>query len=233
MKFKYIFIDSTNRLDSVDDDPANYKIKLNEDIDAQALELLKVQIPNTFYNITRRNNYLFIDGNRREIQAGNYSLQELLNQLTNDIAEISGITFDDIIGEVVITLTGSLSLNFGDSFMYQILGFTRGYNQTSTNHTSIRGPAIYDLELFLTISGADSGFASSSSHHNSTFIVPNNTNKNDLIVYYQNTQYEQCVTYTSSNKNNRILNIKWKNQYGDLFENLCEHTMILKAFIYD
>jgi hypothetical protein len=225
--YKYICINSTDRISG---SPANYKIQLNESIEANYLELYKVQIGNTFYNITSKNNQIAIDTGGDNpliytITQGNYNLNEFLDQLVTDVTEINNITYNDVSGVLTITLSGNYNLFFPNgSLMYLILGFPKDYNTQATTHNSINPPSIFDLEIFLNISGCHGSYSSSGNNNTGTFIVPNNVNKNSMISYYAHSQYCQRVKYNK--KNNHVLTINWTDQYGDDLIKCSEHTIL-------
>lgn len=194
----------------------------------QYCKLVKFQIANTFYNVTNANNILIINGSNVVIPEGNYTFTELFNYMTNNIAQIANVQYNDITCKLTIDL-----LNPADTLAFpsygsanNLLGFEQSYNAVGISHVSARPPSVVDLEIFIEIEGMSSQYISSNTKMRfmPTFVIPNNTNKNSFNSYYEKTHYSQISKVMNLPRQFRI---RLKNQYNEILKCCSDYTLII------
>jgi len=225
---KYLLINSNDREQGT---PSDFKIKLPYAIPFKCCELIYCMVANTFYNITDANNKIIIDNITYAIPQGNYNLDEFLFTFQLTIETVQAITFNDNTGQLVITMPAvgaNISFPSVGSIAY-VLGFSNDYNATTVYHTSTNTPSLIDTEFFIDVQELSGNFMTTSNTYLSpTFCIPNNTNKNDLNVYYKHSQYPQHALVRDDKL--QWLNIRLKNQYGEILKNASEWSFLLEFY---
>lgn len=91
---KHINIDSRFRQHYTQTSSSNFEVQLNAPIDnVVAMRILSAEIPNTFYNITTKNNYFYISDltntgmERIEIPVGQYTYEQFVNTLVSQYSD--------------------------------------------------------------------------------------------------------------------------------------------------
>lgn len=196
---RYLTINSVDRASY--ESPSEFKIKIKNGLNQHKAKLIFAQIPNTYYNVTNNNNKIIINGVTRSLTPGNYNLDEFFDVFSNNLdVLITGITFNDVLGVVTFTLSSSLNIQFPLSgSMHSILGFSNSYNQTASSHSSLYPPSLSKHLLYIDINEFSGGHTSSNISLGSTsFTIPNNVNKNEIIMYNEKTNFNQEINCKSS-----------------------------------
>lgn len=137
----------------------SYTLK-NPGIRAKAYEVLKIEIPHSFYNITDNNNKIFWTDDTSTAQEstltnGNYSIDELLTHIasvmTTDTLADTGtasylVTKDDNTNKITITnnLAANFSIEWSTNSITQQLAYDLGFFPTPSSEDTGR-PTIIDL----------------------------------------------------------------------------------------
>lgn len=231
MNKRYLTINSVERYQG--NSPADFIVKLRHSIKENNVELIECFIPNTFYNITTSNNTLLINNVPSQITPGNYNLDELFQQIVNDVANVTNITFNDITGIITITTGASVTLSFPQDTggIAHVIGFSKTYSQTGTSFNSSRGPSLTYHNVYVEITELSSNHMTTNDYyHSPTFIITNNTNKNGIIQWFQKSQYHQKVNKRDNKEILNTLTIRLKNQFGEILTNCSEWTMVLSFY---
>lgn len=181
----HILVNSINR-DNKTDIASRATIQLKNAIKAECAELSYFSMPNTWYNITSYNNTFLFDGGTITIPAGSYDLNQLLAQVQSLLTG-STIAYNDVLNLVNITFAGAHTLDFSVSPAYLLLGFLPQAYSSATSFTSSNPPKIYTSILFIK-TNLGSNMVSEKGNH-STFIVPVNVNKGELLQFYNRSQF--------------------------------------------
>ena len=223
MNKHYLVIDSVDRISG---SPSNFSVHLPYTINGIKCELVSLQMPNTYYNITNKNNALTINGSLTYVTPGNYNLIELMNAIPSQIPDILSVSFNTTTN-VLNLLTNSISLAFPTSnSISKVLGFENSYSSTGTSHNSVYPPSLYDLETYIEIPEFSSNFMTTNTNNATpTFVVPNNANKGDVITFNQNTQFNQRALISGFSL--QTITIRVKNQFNDIVQKLGDWTMML------
>jgi hypothetical protein len=149
----------------------------------------------TIGNITVQNS--FFDGeivatfslgeNTITIPPGSYDLNQLLTQIQSLLPNGSQIQYNDVLNLINITLPGPNSLDFSIGDIHILLGFLPQEYSVNTNFTSSFPPKIYSSVL-LVKTNLGSNMVSDKGY-TTTFIVPVNVNKSELLQFYNRSQF--------------------------------------------
>lgn len=182
----HIYINSINRSNTLD--PKNQvKIKLNQAIDASCAELSFFQMPNTWYNVTENNNTFSHGEDTITVPPGSYDLNQLLTQVQSLLPSGTVILYNDVLNLINITLPAPQSLGFGSSDFHILLGFLPQTYAVNTSFTSSYPPKIYS-SVILVKTNLGSNMVSDKGY-TSSFIVPVNVNKSELLQFYNRSQF--------------------------------------------
>lgn len=231
IKRRYLFINSADRtLDSIS--TSDFRIKLPFSIQANKCKLIEASLVNSYFNITNRNNTFILNGSIIQIAPGCYTYSEITNLLTPSY--FTSIYYDGIGCRMILNLPSAQSLTFpqpGSQYgsMNGVLGFPINYNQTATSHFGSYPPSIAQDNIFIDIEELSNSYMSSN-FKNSTFCIQNNVNKNSVIFYSENSQYDQSVNECNVDNILNLLTIRVRDQYGDVVQGLPEFTFILKFY---
>jgi hypothetical protein len=236
MQTHHLYLASKDREDFNNSDPSNCRLNVAKSLNPDCISLSFAQFPNTYYNITSKNNKFEASGSLYEVQPGTYNLGDLMQAFANLLAADSvTVSFDDVIGRIIISTTAlpTLDLNFdvADS-IHAKLGFKKRVYDDSPTHTGNFVPKIYDTSIFISINGINSGCIASptvggmfKNVQNATFIVPNNVNKGEIIQFYQHSQF-----HLSPKVNDTInyFDVRFFDDDGNLLQNLGEWAMMIE-----
>lgn len=231
MHNRYLTINSIDRQSY--ETPSDFSINIKGGLKYQTARLILAQIPNTYYNITSFNNKIIINGSTKSMTPGNYNLTEFFTEFaTNLDPSITGVTFNDTTGIVNFTLSSSLSVSFPSSgSMHSVLGFPSDYNTTANSHNSTFPPALGKHLLYINISDFASNVTSSYHQHGgSTFIVANNVNKNDIIMYNERTNFKQQINCRNIDELIYTLYIRVTDQFGNTCQQLSEWSCVISFY---
>lgn len=122
------------------------------------ITMLSAALPNSQYVIHPGNNSASLDGSAVTIPVGNFTLNEILERLTQGFRSVSNNqTFEckqNNDGKVTITSdpnqNPSFDIKFPGSTLYRILGFVNGGTNTAVNGvlTAISKGIAYDTQLY-------------------------------------------------------------------------------------
>lgn len=229
--YKYFVINSIDRIDKLGT-PSDISVKLPFGTKFNHAQLINFKMANTYFNINDNNNKLVVNNVGYTLTKGNYNLDELFTALVNLVPVFDSISYDDVIAKVTIVTVGAVvvPLNF-ISRLNRVLGFPDDYNQTGASFISTNPPYLSHNLLYAEIDKFSTNFTSTNDMYKSpSFLIDNNVNKNDLISYSQNSQYEQLINLQNNDLSFYNLSIKLKDHNGHVLEGCSEWTMLLKLF---
>lgn len=228
---KFLVINSADR-DFQSTSAAQFNLHLPMGIKFSYAELISFRIPNTFYNITTLNNRVNVNATNYDLAPGCYNLNELFTALVNLVPTFQSIVYDDIVGKVTITATGSITVTFpAGNYLNRVLGFPDGYTSTGISFVSTNPPFLAYYQMYIEIDRLSSNFMTSNNNYRSpTFIIDNNANKNIMIIYTQNSQYEQKILFQDNQTMLHDLSITLKDNFGQVLQQCPEWQMTLKLF---
>lgn len=221
----HIYINSKDREDRDNTSPANFRIKLYKEVNPKCAELSYALIPNTFYNITSVNKNYGFNMVQQTIPEGCYTLNELLQYIANQTALT--IAYDDITNNITISSNVDFSLDFSNTELGGMLGFQkRGYAEQPT-YTAEFGPRAYCSAIFID-TNLGSGVINSGDHQNSTFTIPVNVNKSEIIQFYSKTQFS--ISPKVRENGIQFLEIKLRDEYGQILSGLSDWSCMIKLY---
>jgi hypothetical protein len=182
---------------------SNFKIRLNKPVQADRIELLSVDIPNTIYNVNLSNNRLYFnDGMARTavITPGNYTSNTLKAAVESAFAA-SGtsltITYTYSQSTFKVTLAGSapfsLSFDNTDRSIASVLGFSKVNLPSASSHTGQGAISLQQRPLMLVIDIANTNLYTTDDT-TGTFMIPVNTDGGFTIQYRSGLDFEQKTT---------------------------------------
>jgi hypothetical protein len=225
---RYLTISSQER-DPSSNSPADFFCSVRQGINFKHCMLIMSLIPNTYYNITNNNNGILINTILRKVTPGNYNLDELFNEFITIDSNILGITYDDTLSIVTITVNAGTQISFPSTgSINYVLGFPASYNQTAASHISSFPPSLAKFNLYIEIDQLSSNHTTTNAISGLfTYEVPNNVNKNEIIQYYNKTHYNQVSNCKSNGEVLYNLVVKVKNQYNEIVSGLADWTCVL------
>ncbi len=223
------YFSSEDREDYANTGPSNCRIKLAKLIQPTCMELDFAQIPNTYYNINLTNNKFALNSAPITVPPGCYNLTDLLQTLATLLNAITPvINYNDVTNLITISAPSNFTLDFGvTNSIGQKLGFLlQQYTGTNT-YTAIYGPKLYDSSIFINIAGIPAGCLTSNPNiPNTSFVVPNNVNKGEVIQFYAHSQFYLKPHVSTSDI--QYLDIKILNDQGVQLTGLSNWVMLLK-----
>ena len=152
---------------------------------------------------------------------------ELLNAIAA-LTENLTVTFDDVSQRITIANIAAfdLDLNISNS-IYKKIGFAKAALTGADSYTGSAVPKLYENAVFITINNISSGCITSQNDfvQNCTFIVPNNTNKNEINQFYKHSQFN-LQPYVNSVVNH--FDVRIMDDDGYELENLGEWALMLE-----
>lgn len=207
--------------------PSDFRLDLSKSVFAKCISLSFCQFPNTYYNVTNRNNAIKFGISTYTITPGIYNLIELLDAIAA-LTENITCSFNDISQTITISNIAAfdIDLNIQNS-MYQLIGFSKLAYTGASSYSGTFVPKLYQNAAFISINNISSGCLSSKSDfiQNFTFMIPCNTNKNEINQFYAHSQYN-LRPYVNSVINH--FQVKIYDEDGYLMENVGEWIMLLE-----
>ena len=228
---RYLNILSQDRTSDIDT-TSNFKLNLLPSLKAKQCELIQCLIPNNYYNITSSNNGILINSTLYSVTAGCYNLTEFFQAFVNIVPNVSNIVFNDIAGNVTITTSVSCTLSFPNyGSINKVLGFIDGYSSTGTSFVSSFSPSLAQYPIYIYINELSSNVKLTTNNIASpTFVITNNVNKNDIIQWYENSQYKQAIDVKCNTESLSTLTIILRDQYGNQLQGLAEWSALLMFY---
>lgn len=219
----HINFSSLNRINFSTTTPANCQINLNRTITAKCAELSYFICPNTFYNITSKNNTFLLNGGTITIDPGCYSLSQLFTEILALIPAGSTLLYNDVLNKIELTFLVNTTLDFSISNFYIVLGFLPQAYPANTVFISTFPPKIYQ-----SIVNVETNLGSNiqnESGHFSTFTIPILCNKGEMIMFNNRSQFSSRPKV----QGNEIKNIQviLKDEYGNIMQGTADWTLIL------
>lgn len=229
--YKYLLINSHDRKYG---NNSKFNIELPFGIPIRCVELLNVQIPNTFYNITEDNNKLIYDAELRSMTPGCYNWTEFKAQFLIDfVNEFSDIQYNDITQQIILTgVNPPRNLRFPQNggSINRVLGFDLSYNVTAATYVSNSPPNLNSNYIYIEISElGNNQMTSSSLYYGQLFTIPNNQDKQEYIEFNNNTNYPQIISCFENKQYIYNLTVSLKNDYGHELINVGNWSMLLKV----
>lgn len=225
MSEHHFYINSIDRENKSSTTPANFKVNLFKEINPCYAELSYALIPNTYYNITTNNNKFGINATTYTIPTGCYNLNDLLSEIVN-LAAIN-IVYDDVKNKITISSNVNflLDLNLNNS-VAELLGFLNEVYENQSSYTAEMHPKIYNLALFIETNLGAGIITSCDNLKNTTFVIPANVNKSEIIQFYSKTQFSINPKIRQNGIN--FLEIKVRDEKGNIVEGLSDWSFMVK-----
>lgn len=219
----HISINSTNRINYNNTNPANCEISLNRAIFANCAELSYFMTPNTFYNVTSKNNTFLLNAGLITVDPGCYSLTDLTTELLSLLPAGTTLLYNAVTNQIELTFLVATTLDFSISRFYQILGFKKKAYGPSTVFISEQPPKIYQTNIFIRTNMASN--IVNDLGNRSTFIVPICQNRGEMITFHNRTMFSSRPKV----KGREIKNISFvlTDEYGEILEGAGEFTIVL------
>lgn len=231
MQTHHLYLASKDRED-FGADPANCRLSVAKSLNPKCISLSFAQFPNTYYNITEKNNKLKINGNIYSIPPGTYTLSDLMQALADALTPLNiTVSFDDVKGRLTFNTPNLDLFDFNvDDSIHAKLGFKKQSYSDSNAFTGEFVPKIYDTSIFVSINGINSGCIApigrdNKNVQNATFIIPNNVNKGEIIQFYQHSQFNlNPKVYDTIN----YFDVRFYDDDGFILQNLGEWAMMIE-----
>lgn len=220
----HFYINSEDREDWNNTNPASFRANLYKQLNPRCIELSFAQIPNTWYNVTLKNNRIWVDDVLYTITPGSYTLNDILQALANS----TPLTFayNDITNKILISGAAIFEIDFSLPFsMNKLLGFKNIFYSGATSYLGTFGPKLYDTAVFIS-TNLNQGVVMTSPLKNCTFVIPVNTNKSEVVQFYSKTQFSISPKVHEIN----FLDIRVFDEAGDLLEGMSDWSMMIKIY---
>ena len=219
----HISINSANRIDYNNTSPSKCEITLNKAFFANCAELSYFSTPNTFYNITSKNNTFLLNAGLITVDPGCYSLNDLTTELLTLLPAGSTVLYNAVTNQIELTFLLATTLDFSISRFYQVLGFKKKAYGPSTNFISEQPPKIYQNNIFIQTNLASN--IVNDLGNRSTFVVPILSNRGEMITFHNRTNWSSRPIV----KNKEIKNVTFllKDEYDEPLEGAGEFTLVL------
>lgn len=221
----HVYINSLNRTNKTSL-ASNATIQLNKAIKAECAELSFFAMPNTWYNVTSYNNTFKLDASTITIPAGCYDLNQLLTQIQSLLPPSTSIAYNDVLNLVNITYTSAHTMDFSISNAYILLGFLPQVYPSATSFTSSNPPKIY-TSILLIRTNLGSNMVSDKGYH-SSFIVPVNVNKGELLQFYNRSQFS--IRPKVNNNDIKTIDIILYDEYEQPLQGCGDFTAIIAIY---
>lgn len=224
MSEHHFLIESQDREDFNNTNPSNFRVNLHKELHPQCIELSFLQMPNTFYNITLKNNRMWIDDTLFTVIPGVYTLNDLLQAL----ATSTGLTFayNDITNQVLISKNVIFAIDFSlPNSINRAIGFKDIFYGGQTSYLSTFGPKIYDCAIFIS-TNLNQGVITTGQLKNCTFVIPCNVNKSEIIQFYSKSQF----SISPKAKEIQYLDFKVLNSRGEELQGLSDWSCMIKLY---
>lgn len=227
-RYKYIVINSKDKTDySLSN--SNFNTRFAYDIPLKYCKLLYCCIPNTFYNITNRNNGIDINTEITYIEPGSYSLYELIDEIKSELPIFSDITYNSITQKLEFTSSNSITLSFPETnSIASVLGFPNNYTNTGTSFISSQPPNLTNNNIYIEVQELKNNYMNTNNiYRNQTFVIPVVSNKEDYIIYNSENDFPQYVECFTQAEHIYNLHIRLKDYDGYDLINVAHWSMIL------
>lgn len=224
----FLSLSSEDRLDYNNTDPADCQIRLSTHIEnAKSFELVSFMMPNSYYNITSSNNTFETNLGVSVVDEGNYTLTEYLSIIENILSNQLIIAYNDVLSKVQIEQAPGSTISSLNLTNYPNFASTLGLKAQTYNSFPILSdypPKIYENELYIYMNVGAAVLTSNKFNERPTFIIPNNTNKSEIIQFYANTQYMHPVAHINHQLDN-TLHIRLRDKFGNKLKCAADWTM--------
>lgn len=219
----HISINSANRIDYNNTSPAKCEISLSRAIFAKCAELSYFMCPNTFHNVTSKNNTFLLNAGLITVDPGCYSLTDLTTELLTLLPAGSTLLYNAVTNQIELTFLLATTLDFSISRFYQVLGFKKKSYGPGTIFISEQPPKIYQSNIFIQTNLASNIL--NDNGNSCTFVVPISSNRGEMITFHNRTNWSSRPKV----KNREIKNITFllKDEYDQILEGAGEFTLVL------
>lgn len=219
----HISINSANRVDYNNTSAAKCEISLSRAIFAKCAELSYFMCPNTFYNVTSKNNTFLLNAGLITVDPGCYSLTDLTTELLTLLPAGSTLLYNAVTNQIELTFLLATTLDFSISRFYQVLGFKKKAYGPATAFISEHPPKIYQSNIFIQTNLASNIL--NDNGNSATFIVPISANRSEMVVFHNRTHFSSRPKV----KGREIKNITFllKDEYDEILEGAGDFTIVL------
>lgn len=221
----HIVFNSVNRRDFNNTSSSNCEIVLNKSVFAKCAELSYFQAPNTFYNVTSKNNTFLLNSATISITSGCYSLNDLFTEILSVLPVGSTLLYNEVTNQCELTFLAPATLDLTVGRFHLLLGFKKKIYGPATNFISEHCPKIYQSYIFIQ-SSLSSNIVNDLGYH-STFCIPIQSNRGEMITFYNRTQFSSRPKVHDTN----IHSIKFvlKDEYDEVLEGAGDFSLILQV----
>jgi hypothetical protein len=224
----HILLRSVDRDDYFNTSPSNFQVQLSKPVRANRAQISYAHIPNTYYNITNKNNKFLLNTVQQSMPPGCYSLNELIAELSiilNTIG-VSNITFNSISNLLTIGLDVNFSIDFNvDNSLANKVGFLK-FNYTGANtYTGSYVPKIYENCIYINTNFC-THIQTTSPNKNISFVIPNTVNKGEIIQFYSSTQFN--LQPIIANQTIGIIQLQLLDENGDQLINIGDWQIMIQ-----
>lgn len=229
MQTHHLYLSSIDREDS-NSDPANCRITISKALSPKCISLSFAMVPCTWYNITSRNNQFEVDATTYTVPPGCYTLSDLMQAIADLLVAFHvSVSYDDTASRMIIATTDpfiNINFNVSNSIASKI-GFKKILYSDAQSYTSSFVPKLYENSIFISINNIQSGCITSQNKNiqNSTFIVPVNVNKSEILQFYQHSQFNLTPKVHDTVN---YFDVRFYDDSGYLLENLGEWSLMLQ-----
>jgi len=225
-----------NSIDRINpqDSPSKAKFNLPSYIkNRDSFRMICFMMANTYYNITNSNNRFNIGENEFIIPIGSYDLQQFLQQISNIVTPIYqnfSIIYNDITSSIEIQNDTNFQLSFQDSESHRRfgkqLGFINELYSGSNLYAAEHPIKIYDLNLNIRMNIGSSVRTTNRQLNMISWSVANNANKQDIIQFYDKTQYSHFNLFRK--KIDAYIEVDLLDNYGNNLVGCSDWMMIIE-----
>ena len=227
----HLIIKSQDRQDWSNTTPSKFSIQLDSRIiinKCTRMKLVSAELCNTFWNINNSNNSFIINSVIYTFPPGSYSLNDLLTAmgiLLNTTYPSMTFAYNTLTSNITIANSSNFTLDLtnASSKFYQVLGFLPQLYSGANNYTGVFTPTIDSL--YFTINFDIGAHVQSSNGYKSTFVIFNNVNKNNYIMFNDRTNYEHYTRIQDQLQN--TINIELRDCNNNLLQGASEWVCML------
>jgi hypothetical protein len=225
----HFLIRSSDRTDYFNENPASFKVNLATALKGSKAQISYAQIPNTYYNVTSKNNRFGVDDDLITIPPGAYSLNDLMSAISNALLPYGTptVTFNNITNLMTIALNVNFLLSFVMSNnISRLIGFNPNTERSGQqSYTGTRTPKLYDNAIYISTNFC-TNIQTTSNLKNVSFVIPHNVNKGEIIQFYSSTQFALQPRVNQQTIGN--IEIRVFDEHGDLLQGLGEWCIMIQ-----
>lgn len=177
MSIQYVYVNSSNKTDRTTSN-ATFEVEMRNIIKGGSrVSLQYVSMPNTFYNVTSKNDTYSFDSTEGTVAHGRYTLTEILTALAT--ATTYTFAYDPITNSISVTDGVAFTLEVGDNSILGDLGFQSSGFSLLTHYSTNEPKFINPQNVYLCINDINTSHLNRG--FNFSYQVPVNTVRGDVL----------------------------------------------------